>query len=220
MLEGWMVLICGVDDAGRGPVIGPMVIAGVAIDEKDIEKLREIGVTDSKLLSPVQRERMFDQIQEIAKYKVVIASAAKIDEAVESETTNLNWLESEMFAEAINYLKPSRAIVDCPSTNIEAYSAHLRTYLNVKVHLNCLHKADLKYEVAGAASILAKVTRDREIAKLKEKYGDFGSGYPSDPRTKKFLLENWEKYPELFRKSWATYKKVAIVKNQSSLGDF
>lgn len=217
-----MVLIAGVDEAGRGPVVGPLVAAGVLIDEKDLAKLREIGVKDSKLLSPKQREMLFDKIISIAKnYKIVIVDPEEIDEAVESETSNLNQLETEKFAIIINYLKPDRVVIDCPSTNLEAYKEHIRVYIKEKMSIICEHKADLNHEVVGAASILAKVTRDREIEKIKERIGiNFGSGYPSDETTKEFLKKNWNKYPDILRHSWASYKNVTVEKKQTKLEDF
>jgi ribonuclease HII len=216
-----MVIVAGVDDAGRGPVIGPMVLAGVSIDEKDLSKLRKLGVKDSKLLSPMQREDMYDYIIEIVKsYEVLVISPAEIDAALEDKNTNLNWLESKGFAKLINWLDPDRVVVDCPSPNIKAYSEHLRKHLKVEVHVKCEHKADFNHAVVAAASILAKVSRDREVAKLREKYGDFGSGYPADPRTKEFLAENWDKCPEIFRRSWASYKKYSGGNKQAKLGDF
>lgn len=216
-----MVLVAGIDDAGRGPVIGPMVLAGVSIEEKELDKLQELGIKDSKLLTPSRREFLYAKITSLVKgYKIVIVPPSEIDKAVESETTNLNWLESEKFAIIINYLKPSRAIVDCPSVNTSSYKEHLRTFLNVNTNLVCEHKADLNFVVVAAASILAKVTRDKEIEKLKKEYGDFGSGYPSDPKTKEFLAQNWNKFPEIFRKSWATYRRFVVKKNQGNLLDF
>ena len=83
------------------------------------------------------------------------------------------------------------------------------------------HKADLNYPVVSAASILAKVTRDAEIEKIKKEIGvDFGSGYMSDPRTSEFLKKNYKKYPEIFRKSWAPYQKIIGAKSQKNLSDF
>jgi len=217
-----MVLVAGVDEAGRGPVIGPLVTAGVSIEEKDLSKLKEIGVKDSKLLSPKQREYLFEQIKKIVKeYKIIIVEPSEIDEAVESEASNLNHLETEKFAMIINSLKPDRVIIDCPSTNLEGYKEHIRVFIKEKMSIICEHKADLNYEVVGAASILAKVTRDREIEKIKEKLGvELGSGYPSDETTQNFLRKNWNKYPEIFRHSWASYKNVAVQKKQTKLGEF
>jgi ribonuclease HII len=216
-----MVIVAGVDDAGRGPMIGPMVLAGVSMEEKDLEELKSLNVKDSKLLTKEKREELYPKIIEMVKdYHIVVVPASEIDIAVESETTNLNWLESEKFAIIANYLKPDRLIVDCPSVNTVAYKEHLRTFIKSNMNIACEHKADYNHAIVAAASILAKVTRDNEIEKLKETYGEFGSGYPSDPRTKDFLMYNWQKCPELFRKSWASYKRVADKGNQSSLGDY
>ena len=217
-----MVIICGVEEAGRGPVIGPMVMCGVLIDEKDSSKLKAIGVKDSKLLTPMQREQLFNKIKEIVKeYEIVIIPASDIDDALESEHLNLNWLEAITSAKIINKLDPDKAILDCPSTNIKAYSDYVNKNLNVDVKIIAEHKADVKYPVVSAASILAKVTRDMEIKKIKDKIGiNLGSGYPSDETTQQFLKENWSKYPDIFRKTWSSYKKVALVSKQRGLREF
>lgn len=217
-----MPLIAGFDDAGRGPVIGPMVIAGVSIEEEKLASLKALGVKDSKLLSPTQRDALYDKILKLVKgHKAIIIPPSEIDQAVESKTMNLNGLEAIKFAQAINFLKPDVAIVDCPSTNIRAYTDQVKVYLKDKVNLRCEHKADLNFPVCAAASIIAKVTRDREIEKIKEKYNiEFGSGYPADERTQIFLKENWDKHPELFRKSWSSYKVYSQPKKQKSLSEF
>ena len=120
-----------------------MVLAGVVLDERDLSKLKAIGVKDSKLLTPNQREYLFEQIKKIVKdYYIIIVSPQEIDDAVLSPTTNLNHLESEKFAEIINYLKADISVVDCPSTNIPAYTKELRSLLTVKTSLLCEHRAD------------------------------------------------------------------------------
>ncbi|MFH2027985.1 MAG: ribonuclease HII [Nanoarchaeota archaeon] len=217
-----MTLICGIDEAGRGPVIGPMVMAGILIDKKDLPKLEAMGVTDSKLLSKEKREYMFDKIKKIVKaFEIIITEPAEIDKALESEELNLNWLEAHKSAEIINKLKPDMVTVDSPSNNCKAYSDYLMNLLkNKKVELECMHKADLERVYVGAASILAKVVRDREIEKIQNKYGNCGPGYPSNEITQRFLKENWEKYPEIFRHSWSSYKKYENMKNQKRLEDF
>jgi ribonuclease HII len=217
-----MALICGIEEAGRGPVIGPMVMAGVIMDEKDFLKLDAIGVKDSKLLSPLQRESMFERIKEAVKaYEIIILPPSKIDETLNSDDMNLNWLEAKTSSDIINKLKPDKAILDCPSNNIMAYSNYVKKNLCYPVEIISEHKADLNHKIVGAASILAKVTRDREIEKIKNKLNvNFGSGYPSDPSTVDFLKKNWNKYPDIFRKSWSSYKKVAQAKNQKRLGEF
>lgn len=216
-----MVLIAGLDEAGRGPVIGPLVMAGVLVKEEKLENLKNIGVKDSKLLSPLKRERLYDQIIDIAEdHVIIIVPPKEIDNALNSDDMNLNWLEAVKSAEIINKLKPSKAVVDCPSNNIQAYSNYLKKRLTVKCDLVVEHKADLNYVESGAASILAKVTRDNEIEKLKKQCRiDFGSGYPSDPKTVKFLKENYDKY-NFFRKSWASYKNVIDGKKQKGLDDY
>ncbi len=218
-------IICGIDDAGKGPVIGPMLVAGAAIDEKDLHKLKAMGVKDSKLLSPKQRELIYTKlIKEVKRYKIIKIPPEEIDKYVLSEETNLNWLEAEKMAEIINALRPDEVIIDCPSNNKIAFAEFLEKKITVKTSLRCEHKADRDYLVVGAAAIIAKVTRDREIELIKKRIGfNFNSGYPSDQITKKFLKENWDKYPEIFRKSWSSYREYSEgkkSKKQKSLMDF
>jgi ribonuclease HII len=214
--------ILGIDEAGRGPVIGDLVISGVMIEENDEKKLKELGVKDSKLIAPNKREVMFDEIVKITKeYEILIVKPSEIDEAVFSKEMNLNKLEGVKSALIINKLKPDVAILDCPSTNTEAYKEFVKTFLKDKeIKIISEHKADYNYPVVSAASILAKVTRDEGIVKLREKYGDLGSGYPADERTQEFIKNNFEKHPEIFRKSWATFKNLQKSKEQAKLGEF
>jgi ribonuclease HII len=180
-----MALICGIDEAGRGPVIGPLVTCGVVIDSADEKKLAALGVKDSKLILPKKREELFDKILKIVKrHEVVVLSPQEIDSALIDPDTNLNWLEADTSAEVINKLTPEKAIVDCPSINIEEYQEYIRKKLNVDCELVVEHKADLNHLVVAAASIIAKVTRDRAIEEIKKKVGqDIGSGYPQTTTT-------------------------------------
>ncbi|MCK5283565.1 MAG: ribonuclease HII [Nanoarchaeota archaeon] len=214
--------VLGIDEAGRGPVIGPLVIAGTKIKQKDEKKLIALGVKDSKLLSKGQREYMFGQILKIVdSYKIIIIPPEKIDAALNSDSTNLNWLEADNSIEIINELKADKAILDCPSNNIKKYSEYIVNKLKTKTQVLAEHKADMKYPIVSAASILAKVTRDREIEEIKKKIGqNLGSGYPSDPITVAFLEKNYRKYPEIFRKTWAPYQNVINKKQQKKLFDF
>lgn len=206
-----MTLICGIDEAGRGPVIGPLVIAGACLDEKELYQLERIGVKDSKLLSPSERKRIYFQLTSIlSSYEILIIYPEEIDAAVlsPSKDMNLNWLEGTKAAQIISKLNPNKAIVDCPSNNISAFTSYIKQKTaNKSIHIICEHKADFKYVICGAASILAKVTRDKEIEKIKKDIGiDFGSGYPSDPLTAAFVEKNWNKY-DFFRKSWSSWQK-------------
>ena len=120
----------------------------------------------------------------------------------------------------MNFLQPDKAYIDCPSPNKIAYEGYLRRYLNNKeMELIVDHKAE-RFLPVGAASILAKVTRDEEIGKIKAKYGDVGPGYQSNPITQEFIKENFDKHPEIFRKSWATWKNHDKKKKQAKLDEF
>ena len=219
-----MKIVCGIDEAGRGAVIGPLVLAGVIVDEIDEEKLRNINVKDSKLLSRKQREDLFGKILSISKgHKIFIICPAEIDNAVNrNDNLNLNWLEAGHSAAIINELAPEKAIVDCPTINTRNYKNYLIEKIqNKNIELNAEHKADYNYPVVSAASILAKVTRDNEIDKIKKSLNvDFGSGYPSDPMTVAFLENNLQKYPEIFRKTWSTVRMFEEKKVQRKLGEY
>ncbi len=213
--------VCGIDEAGRGPVMGPLVMAGVMVDETERHVLKKLNVKDSKMLSKRRREDLFEQIKSISTYFILVVEPEEIDAALNNPELNLNKLEGLKIAEIINNLNPDKAIIDAPSNNIEAFKEFLKNLVeNPDTELHLEHKADEKYEVCSAASILAKVVRDREMENISDKLGDCGSGYPSDPRTKEFLQNNWDKHPEVFRKTWATYEKVANTKKQKSLSDF
>jgi ribonuclease HII len=213
------VLIAGVDDAGRGSVIGPLVIAGVLISEEDMPKLVELGVKDSKLLSPQRREKLAAEIKRIAKkYTVIKLSPKDVDAVVERgvKLHRLNRLEAQTMAKVIEALKPDIAYVDASDVLEERFKQHILECLPFKVEIVSEHKADRKYPVVSAASIIAKVERDSEIAELAEKYGDFGCGYPTDPKTISFLqkcLQKTGEYPDFVRKSWKPAKRVKSEKD-------
>ncbi|MBW2991039.1 ribonuclease HII [Candidatus Woesearchaeota archaeon] len=214
------MIISGVEEAGRGPVIGPMVLAIASIHHKDEFKLKALGVKDSKLLTALQRERLYEEIKDLCEHEIIKVSPAEIDKAVESEESNLNWLEADKTSILINKVKPDSVILDCPSTNLKEYKKYIQKKLKYKPRMRVEHKADLKYTIVAAASILAKVARDNEIKKLKAEHKvDFGSGYPSDPLTVKFTRKNFNKYP-FFRKSWETWQKAKKHGGQKKLGEF
>lgn len=225
------MLILGIDDAGRGPLIGPMILAGVLVEKKNEEYLKKHGVTDSKKVLHPKRIELSKIIKEVAEsFHVVKAYPELIDDAIH-KGINLNTLEAMKTAEIINEINNSRrhkdkikVIVDCPSVNINAWTGTLLSYIDYKDNLNvvCEHKADFNHTSVAAASIIAKVTREEEVEKIKNKYGDTGSGYPSDPVTKEFLQKQGNKYKDsgIFRKSWATWKELFPEKSQATLGDF
>ena len=208
------MLISGVDEAGRGSVIGPLVIAGVSLDEKDLPKLMDIGVKDSKLLSPHRREELAIQVKDLALiYHVVFLSPSEIDIVVESKRKlhKLNRLEAKAMAKVITILRSDVIYVDASDVLANRFGEHIAENLNFKLKIISEHKADLTYPIVSAASIIAKVERDNVISQLQKKHGKMGCGYPSDPNTIKFL-ENWiikfGSYPDFVRKSWKTAKRL------------
>ena len=208
------MLIAGVDDAGRGSVIGPLTIAGVLMKEEDLPKLKNLGVKDSKLLSPQRRETLALEIKRIAqKYSVIKLSPKEIDTVVETgkKLHRLNRLEAQTMAKVIEMLKPDIAYVDASDVLEERFKQHILECLSFKVEIVSEHKADRTYPIVSAASIIAKVERDKEIAELTNKYGNFGCGYPTDSKTISFLqqcLEKMGEYPDFVRKSWKPAKKA------------
>jgi len=188
-----MALIAGIDEAGRGPCIGPLVICAYMIDEKDMGLLANIGAKDSKLLSAPKRQKMFAELQKAAKaYELIEIQPAEIDAAVESETTNLNWLEAEKAAIMLNKLNPDIAIIDCPSPNLKAYKDFIMGLLKKKtMELVIEHKAERHLPVA-AASIIAKVTRDKRIEEIKKEI-------EQSPYKDKIIQTGWMNAKDLAR---------------------
>jgi ribonuclease HII len=210
--------IIGVDDAGRGPIIGPMIIAGALFDKTADAVLRKSGVKDSKMLFPQKREELAKDIKKLALgYEIVKILPEEIDDAVISGF-NLNSLEANKMAYAINQLvdgldKDAKitVYVDCPSNNISAWKAVLLKYINRKeMDFKVEHKCDVNHVECSAASVLAKVARDEEMRKIRKEYNiECGSGYPADPICVEFLKTKQARdlaEKGLIRKSWQTWK--------------
>jgi ribonuclease HII len=215
--------VAGLDDAGRGPIIGPLVIAGILTDDSIIPELVSLRVKDSKLLSPGTRKRLDEKIKQIVeRYEYVELTPDQIDLVVHKAKKfhRLNFLEAKAMAEVISRLKPDVAYVDASDVSCERFAKQILEDLSFDVKIVCEHHADRRYPVVSAASILAKVRRDDEIARLREEYGDFGSGYVTDARTIKFL-KNWiEQHgspPPIVRQSWKTLKKLQSNSKQTTL---
>jgi len=217
-------IVAGLDEAGRGCIIGPLVVAGVSVDKKGQAKLRRIGVRDSKELPQKKRLELAEKIEEIAKDVVVFkVGPCKIDTFMK-QGVNLNRIESMKFADIIRMLAPHTAYIDAPETNLRKFTAVMEKMAGNGTKIIARHKADRDYPVVSAASIMAKVERENEIEKLREKYGDFGSGYTSDELTIKWLREWLTKnsdFPEhLVRRSWSTHGMLKGEKEQKSLGSW
>ena len=200
--------ICGIDDAGRGSMIGPMVIAGISIEKKDIRKLRKLGVRDSKKLSPKKRELFYKEIIKIVDdYHVIRIPPKTIDRYVFEH--NLNHLEARKMAEVITNLKPQLSYVDSCDVNASRFGREISD-LSGKSKVKSYHYADSRFVVVSAASIIAKVSRDRSIARLN-KNTNLGSGYPSDKKSiiyVKKLVSSKKPLPLHVRKSWKPVQKI------------
>ncbi|MFA4983274.1 MAG: ribonuclease HII [Candidatus Micrarchaeia archaeon] len=203
-------MIIGVDEAGRGCIIGPMVICAAAINPLDEYKLKELGVRDSKKLSPLQRERLYPQVARLCRYTTVKVAASELNTLMDRH--NLNEIEAIKIAHAIDSLSlpGATAYLDSPDNVPLKFSKRVERYLRTKTKIVSANRADDTYVLVGAASIIAKVTRDREIGKIKKEVGiDFNSGYTSDPVTQRYIAER-EKYPALLpylRTKWSTLRE-------------
>jgi len=207
-------VICGIDEAGRGPVVGPMVVAGVQIDNEDV--LSDINVRDSKKCTPERRERLAKIIKSRARaVNFVVLHADEIDN-LRSKMT-LNEIEVEAFCKVMKSLKSDVYYVDSADVDEKRFARELMNRLDYNAKIVSHHKAEEKFLVVAAASIIAKTTRDRIIKEIERELRKkldipLGSGYPSDPTTIKFIEEWINRFKELpphVRKSWKTIKKLS-----------
>ena len=205
-------IICGIDEAGRGPVLGPLVLCGVCFAKPKLNYLKEIGAKDSKKLTAKKRKELTKLIKENChSYHVIVVSASEIDQREEKRIT-LNRLEELKMAEIANELKPHVLYLDAADVNEKRFGESIGKMLDYDIkEIVSKHRADDLFPIVSAASIIAKDKRDAIIEELSQKHGDFGSGYPSDERTTTFLrawIKKNKKAPPFCRKSWETTKKM------------
>jgi len=194
-------VICGVDEAGKGSVLGPMVVAAVAAETEDI--LFDVPVKDSKLLTPRQRTILYDTITERCRTATLIIPADRID----ARGMTMNECVARAHAAVIRTLQPVTAYVDACDVSEKRYAQMVKSHLKKPCRIISEHKADATYPIVSAASIVAKVVRDAEIGKIAAAYGSVGSGYPSDPDTIAYLsayIRDHRHPPPIARKSWKT----------------
>ncbi|MEC7242645.1 MAG: ribonuclease HII [Myxococcota bacterium] len=196
--------ILGLDEAGRGCVLGPLVVGGFLTTKDDLDRIRQTGATDSKKLSAKRRERILPLLEEIGEAHLVDISPQQIDNG------NLNALEEEAFATLILRTRPDGVIIDAPChpRGIPQFLQRLVSRIGYQPHLIVEPKADLNHPPCSAASIFAKVHRDAQIQAL----GNVGSGYPSDPVTRAWLkdfIDRGEDFPDCVRTRWGTIRNLA-----------
>ena len=216
--------VCGVDDAGRGPVIGPLVIAGVIIEEEKLDRLKTLGVKDSKQLLPSARTRLSKEIPGIVDdFHILEIGSEELDKIVNRapKFQRLNMLEAKVMAQVIEKLRPEMVYVDSSDTRTERFKNNILDCLSFTPRIVSEHKADVNYPVVSAASIMAKVHRDKKIEEIKREYGEIGSGYAHDAVTIKFLREYYSdngEFPPIVRRSWKTLGNIVRDLTQSTLG--
>jgi len=235
------IIIAGGDEAGRGAVLGPLVVSLVSINEGKAKKLSEIGVRDSKMLSRRRREFLFDDIYSLAEdVRTYAITPEEINNAMRNNIS-INELEAIYFARLIDESEanPKKIYLDSPDVIPEKFGIRVSLISNKRLQVNGVnrvrrkekgsgsnaakavakviaeHKADVKYPVVSAASIIAKVTRDRAIEELEESLGfDLGSGYPSDKITVDMIRKNLdnERLLKHVRAEWRTLKLIRQLK--------
>lgn len=206
-------MILGIDEAGRGPVIGDMVIAGLLIAEDELANLLELGVKDSKLLSQKKRIEIDRILRSRFKHFIIRVSPREIDEAVRNGR-GLNHLEGIKYGEIVDKLKPRIVYADCADVNPAKFTRYICSRLDFKPEVIARHKADVDFPVVGGASIIAKVERERIMENIRKEFAHVGSGYPSDKKTINFLEEYYKEnrgFPEVVRRSWKTVAKFNLL---------
>ncbi|MDI6840507.1 MAG: ribonuclease HII [bacterium] len=202
------MVILGIDEAGRGPVVGPLVVCGVVCAEEEASRLKEAGVRDSKTLTREQREKLVPIIKSIIQeFRIIKIPPNEIDRE------NLNEVEIKAMSTLIQWARVRKVILDVPANTkgIKKYCNKIKQLIHdSEVEIIGEPHADSTYPIVSAASILAKVARDWEIDELHKKYGDFGSGYPADPKTRKFVQE-WYKTPGIVRRKWLTCAEILVT---------
>jgi ribonuclease HII len=215
--------VLGLDEAGRGSVLGPLVVGGWAIPLDQVPDLRPMGVRDSKALSPAKREGLYETLRTIGRARTIHLEPIRIDPSV--GRGGLNQLEAEAFAELIRAFAPDEVRVDACDPNAARFGRTVRRLSGTNAPVRSRHKADRDDPVVGAASIIAKVERDRAIARLERDLAlPIGSGYPSDATTMRFL-KGWidahpRERPTWLRYSWAPTRKLLGLQASHRLEEF
>jgi len=214
--------IVGVDEAGRGSFVGPLVVGAFAADHTELDAVRSAGARDSKELSAAAREEVYARLTRIGDIASVTLSPRTVDRAVRKN--GLNDLEAVAFGTVIRRLGAEEARVDACDTNEARFGRHVSARAGGGVRVLARHHADREDPLVGAASIVAKVRRDRALARLRATLGDgIGSGYPSDLHTVEFVRDHLRRVdspPSWLRVSWATMGRVKEVPPAVTLDQF
>ena len=224
-------LVTGIDEAGRGALVGPMVICGLTVEKNIVKKLKKLGVRDSKTLTPKNRELLYKKIKDTIQTESAVSSiipisvpSCKID-GYRNNHVNLNTIEIRTMVEIINMCGGTEIYIDALTSRPKHFKKVIKDHIdNKKIKIIAENNADKKYPIVSAASIIAKVERDRAIEEIKKRVGvDFGVGYPSDERTVEFVegfIKSRKKLPSYVRKTWVTTQMLQEKNWQRKLKDF
>lgn len=211
-------MICGIDEAGRGCILGPMVIAIASIDPMDEYKLKEMGVRDSKLLTPKKRDELLPKVCAMCKTQFIIISAEELTQLMDE--MSLNEIEAKKIGDLLKKQDANTAFIDSPDGIPQNFSKRIKKYIKgTKIKLISENKADRNHPIVAAASIVAKTKRDEEIERIKKELGyDFNSGYTSDPKTIEYLKKNLTnpKLQKYIRHKWKTLQRL----QQGKISDY
>lgn len=215
--------VLGLDEAGRGSVLGPLVVGGLALAEQEVGRLRPLGVRDSKQLSSERREALYETLRILGRARTIHLTPADIDPAV--ARGKLNELEAHAFAELIRELGPDEVHLDACDPDAQRFGRTVRRLSGTSARVRSAHHADRDDPAVGAASIIAKVERDRAVARLELEIGEpIGSGYPGDRTTMRFLSGWVDRHPQeapaWLRRSWAPTRKLLGLKATRRLEEF
>lgn len=216
--------VVGVDEAGKGPVLGSMFAAAVRWPTEDPPS---IAVADSKTISPDRRESIADRLRAAdgVSLEIVEVPVNRID----APETDMNTLTRGAHASAAAAIAQSGDVLRCDAAdvNAERFGRRLRDALQSQgvdgLDVRAEHRADERNPVVGAASVLAKVARDAHVGDLAAEYGEIGSGYPSDPATRTFLeayISEHGRLPDCARSSWSTSRRALAAADQRGLDEF
>ena len=204
-------MIAGIDEAGRGALVGPMVIAGIAVEKGLVKDVMRLKVKDSKMLTPAQRDKLSVKLKELiqknnnmSSFVTLPVPPCKIDES------NMNTLEARHMASIIDMLGADEIYIDALTSKPERFKNTVMSFVQTekKVKIIAKNNADKTYPIVSAASIIAKVERDRLVDEIKKRVNfDFGVGYTHDARCIKFLetiLTEYERPTPFIRWKWDT----------------
>ncbi len=199
--------IAGVDESGRGPVVGPLVICCAYCKREHEKKLNKFAKNDSKALTPKQRKEAFDELRKFCEFKWIEVSASDLNRLM--ERMSLNDIEAQVMASLGSKLRNADIMIDMPDRYSWTFRKRMQRFGLERFEAE--HKADEKYPIVAAASICAKLMRDEKLEKIKNEVGfDFGSGYPGDERTRAALKdkEKFSKLKPFIRKKWKTLETI------------